>query len=398
MRLLHTADWHLGKTLEGRSRLPEQEQFLEELYQIVVDQNVDAVLMSGDVFDTVNPPALAEQLFYDTVARLADKGKRKVIVIAGNHDHPDRLAASNQLAKEYGITLIGRPVQQSYIYTIASCDQELHIAALPYPSESRLNEVLAEGLDEAVLQQHYHERVSALFGELVRDMSPKRVNIGMSHLFVAGGHMTDSERPIQVGGAYTVRPDAFPSCLDYVALGHLHRPQVMKHPHSIVRYSGSPLSYSFSEAGQAKSVSIIDVNPGEQAQVQELFLSSGKPLVKWKAMDGLSQVYSWLAEGKDQNAWVDLELHVQNSLSVEEIHRLRKEHNGLIHIRPVFELEQEAMRQVRTTNIPVEELFTRFYARQTGGSQPEGELVQLFLELLQNETDEEDEMDTKSVV
>lgn len=389
MRLLHTADWHLGKTLEGRSRLAEQEQFLDELYQIVLDQQIDVVLIAGDAFDTFNPPALAEQLFYDSIARLADQGKRKVIVIAGNHDHPDRLMAAAPLAQEQGILLLGKPVQQSFVLPIASCGQELHLAAVPYPSESRLNEVLAEGMDEGLLQEQYHQRVKGLFAHLVQDMSPQRVNIGMSHLFVAGGYSSDSERPIQVGGAYTVHPEAFPASLQYVALGHLHRPQNMKHRDTIVRYSGSPLAYSFSESGYTKSVSVIEAEPGQEAKIEELYLSSGKPLIRWKAKGGLQQVYQWLDEQKDQGAWIDLEIDLDHSLTMEEIHRLRKHHAGLIHIRPSYKLlEREDLEQSRADNLPIDELFKRFYERQSGGAQADEALVQLFLELLQEEEGE----------
>ncbi|MER2141445.1 MAG: exonuclease subunit SbcD, partial [Priestia megaterium] len=109
MRLLHTADWHLGRTLEGRSRLAEQAQFLDELADIVEEEKVDAILMAGDAFDTVNPPAAAEQLFYESMSRLSNNGKRPIIVIAGNHDNPDRLSAASPLAVHQNITLLGLP-------------------------------------------------------------------------------------------------------------------------------------------------------------------------------------------------------------------------------------------------------------------------------------------------
>ncbi|BCJ88249.1 hypothetical protein skT53_32340 [Effusibacillus dendaii] len=109
MRILHTADWHFGKTLEGRDRLPEQEQFVEELCDICEREKVDWVLMAGDVYQTVNPSAMAEDLFYYSMDRLAANGKRGVVVISGNHDNPDRLVAASPLAHRHGIVLIGRP-------------------------------------------------------------------------------------------------------------------------------------------------------------------------------------------------------------------------------------------------------------------------------------------------
>lgn len=385
MRLLHTADWHLGKTLEGRSRLPEQGQFLDELVQIVEEEKIDVVLMAGDAFDTVNPPAAAEELFYESMARLADKGKRQVIVIAGNHDHPERLVAARTIAGEHGITLVGNPINTSLSFNIHGCNQELKMAALPYPSESRLKELLEESQHEELLRAKYEQRIQGLFADLTQGFTDKSVNVAMSHLFVAGGDPSDSERPIQVGGAYTVAPSFLPETVQYIALGHLHRPQTMTKAKRLTRYAGSPLAYSFSEAGYAKSVSILDIEPGQTAQMEEIFLRSGKPLVKWKATEGVQQVYQWLDEGRDGNAWIDLEIHLQHSLSLEEIHRLRKLHAGLVQIRPVFDDLYSEEEMKRSANLPIDEMFQRFYERQTGGAEAEEELIQLFLELVQAE-------------
>lgn len=382
MRILHTADWHLGKTLEGRSRLNEQAEFLDELQEIVEKEKIDVVLMAGDAFDTVNPPAAAEQLFYESIARLSDKGKRPVIVIAGNHDNPDRLSAASPLANDQGIHLIGYPKPDLLTIEVPRTNETMKLAALAYPSESRLEEMLASEHDELLLRDQYDERIQDLFQYMSTYFQKDTVNIAMSHLYVAGGASTDSERPIEVGGAYTVRATSLPKEAQYVALGHLHRPQNVKKALTQARYSGSPLAYSFSEAGYAKSVTIIDVKPNEQAKVSEVYLTSGKSLVKWKATEGLNQVYRWLDEGKDSNAWIDLEIHLMNNLSLEEIHRLRKCHDGFIHIRPVFINQEEEKKEKRQENLPIDEVFKRFYKKQTGGAEPEAELVQLFLELI----------------
>ncbi|WP_243291527.1 exonuclease SbcCD subunit D [Bacillus sp. FJAT-47783] len=382
MRILHTADWHLGKTLEGRSRLPEQAQFLDELQEIVEQEKIDVVLMAGDVFDTVNPPAQAEQLFYDSMSRLSDKGKRPVVVISGNHDNPDRLSASSPLATEQNIHLIGYPTSNIVTIPVPSLNEGLNVAALAYPSEARLEQLLSEEHDEILLRDQYDEKIRDLFQLMAEQFKKDTVNIAMSHLYVQGGASTDSERPIEVGGAYTVRATSLPQNAQYVALGHLHRPQNVKKALTKARYSGSPLAYSFSEAGYAKSVSIIDVKPREEASVSEVYITSGKPLVKWKAKAGLKEVYQWLEEGKDRDAWIDLEIQLTNNLSLEEIHRLRKAHDGFIHIRPIFQTDKEMKRESRKENVPIDEVFRRFYAQQTGGAEPEGELVQLFLELI----------------
>ncbi|MFS0824244.1 exonuclease SbcCD subunit D [Bacillus sp. 1P02SD] len=390
MRILHTADWHLGRSLEGRSRLEEQAQFLDELVKIVEEEKIDVVLMAGDAFDTVNPPAAAESLFYESIARLANGGKRPVSIIAGNHDNPDRLSAASPLALKQGIQLLGLPTIDVQTIYVPTTNETLKLAALPYPSESRLAEVLSDSHEELMLRDKYDQRIQGIFEEMSKAFTPETINIAMSHIYVTGGSSSDSERPIEVGGAYTVAATSLPEAAQYVALGHLHRPQMVSRGKTMARYSGSPLAYSFSEAGYAKSVTILDAKPNQPIEMSEVFLSSGKPLVRWKAKEGLAQVYTWLDEGKDANAWIDLEIHVTNALSIEEIHRLRKHHSGLIHIRPVFEeLEKERAERIVNTNTPIDELFTRFYEKQTGGAKPEPELTKLFLELISDDIDED---------
>jgi DNA repair protein SbcD/Mre11 len=390
MRILHTGDWHLGKTLEGRSRLEEQEAFLDELALIVKDEKIDLILLAGDVYDTVNPPAAAEQLFYDALARLADGGQRQIAVIAGNHDNPDRLAAAAPLADRHGISLVGLPCAEPLRLGCKRTGELAVVAALPYPSESRLRELLAESADEETLRSAYSTRVASLMARLASGFTVDTVNLAMSHLYVLGGAESDSERPIQVGGAYTVDPSAFAIGAQYVALGHLHRPQRVKADER-VRYSGSPLAYSFSEAGQAKSVIVFDAAPGQTVEPQELFLSAGRPLVRWNAKGGIAEVQQWLDDGRDARGWIDLELHLQEAMALEQIHELRRRHSGIVNIRPIYPEAERRSSEASTEGLPIEELFRRFYSRQTGGAEPEPELIRLFGELIREETSEGEE-------
>ncbi|SEN08852.1 exonuclease SbcCD subunit D [Paenibacillus sp. OV219] len=395
MRILHTADWHFGRSLEGRSRIEEQEAFVEELAQLVHDERIDLVMLAGDVYDSVNPPAAAEQLFYEAVARLADGGKRTIAVIAGNHDHPERVSASAPLAARSGIQLVGMPTAEPLVIDVARTGEQAIIAALPYPSESRLRELLSEATDEGVLRSAYSERVGRLMRQLGSAFRPDTVNLAMSHIYVLGGLETDSERPIQIGGAYTVDPSALQIGAQYVALGHLHRPQRVAGDEKM-RYSGSPLAYSFSEAGQAKSVTVFDAEPGKVIVPQEILLSSGRPLVRWTAKGGISEVYSWIEEGRDSLAWIDLDVWMTEAMTLQHVQQLRKLHEGLVHIRPVYPEQAEALEADHRTReqLPAEELFRRFFSRQTGGGEPDAETVQLFLELIAEE--EEDTLTVSS--
>lgn len=391
MRILHTGDWHLGRTLEGRSRLPEQEAFLDELVAVAREESVDLVLVAGDVYDSVNPPAAAEELFYDALFRLSDGGRRAVVVIAGNHDHPERVAAAAPLAMRHAVHLVGLPRKATVRVAVPRTGEEAVIAALPFPSEARLHELLHGGMDERTLRAAYSDRVGQLLREMAADFRPDTVNLVMSHLYVLGGEESDSERPIQVGGAYTVHPDALAVGQQYTALGHLHRPQRVGDDDT-VRYSGSPLAYSFSEAGQAKSVTLVETAPGRPAAVRNILLSSGRPLVRWEARGGLAEVYRWLEENRDPDAWIELNIWLTEALTHEQIGRLRASREGIVQIRPVYAGASGAEPDAagwRRSELSPDELFRRFYRKQTGGAEPEDELVALFLELVaENEREE----------
>ncbi|MBP1999158.1 exonuclease SbcD [Paenibacillus shirakamiensis] len=382
MRILHTADWHLGRTLEGRSRLAEQERFLDELVLIANETKADLILMAGDVYDSVNPPAAAEMLFYDAAARLSQHG-RKLVAIAGNHDQPERIASVTPLVTQSGIILTGLPTKEAVRVHIPRTDEEAVIACLPYPSEARLQELLAGDEDEQGLRLAYSERVGQMMRQLASSFTPHTVNLAMSHIYVLGGLESDSERPIQIGGAYTVDPSALDIGAQYTALGHLHRAQAVKsHSKGPIRYSGSPLAYSFSEAGQAKSVMMLDVKPCGEVIQEEIFLSSGRPLVRWSCTNGLQEVQRWLEEGRDAQAFIDLEIRLTKAMSLGDIQALRKAHEGIIHIRPVFPEREASLSAVGRSQMPIQDMFRKFYQRQTGGAEAEQEMVDLFMHLV----------------
>lgn len=418
MRFLHTSDWHLGRTLEGRSRQAEQEEFLEELYRIVNDEKIDAVLVAGDIFDSFNPSAAAGQLYYDALDNLSAGGKRAVIVIAGNHDSPERLVAASPLAGRQGITLLGLPGDVPLIrYTadnsragviaggkswlelgVPGCNHTAVIIALPYPSEARLREILHHSLeDEMGVLEAYSSKISHLFGELVENYRRDTVNLALSHLFVQGGRTSDSERPIfSIGGASTVSPDDLPGSAQYIGLGHLHRPQAVRGGSAVCRYSGSPLAYSFSEAGQTKSVIVADIMPGQAAGVKEIVLSSGRPLVRWKADGGLAQVYRWLEEGRDPRAWIDLEISVNEPLSLQEVQQLRKSCWRFIDIRAIYpEIQHQIERQTRA-GLPIDQLFTIFYERKYG-VRPDEQMISLFMDILGDDGEDQLESEDNAV-
>ncbi len=405
LRILHTADWHLGKTLEDRDRREEQESFVDEICEITRQEKIDLVLLAGDVFQSPNPGAAAQDLFFDAMDRLADHGRRGVVVIAGNHDSPERLSAPSPLADKLGITLIGYPFapllptgtrSAERVRRIACGASWLEIAvpgqdhsavvlALPYPSEGRLKRLLSDTMEESDLHRGYNDCLSDIFSHLGRHYREDSVNLLMSHLYVRNCVESDreTELDIQMGGAYAVDPQVLNIGAQYVALGHLHRPQKINGCGTASRYAGSPIAYGFAEAGHAKSVTVADIQPGAAAQIREVHLAASRPLVRWKASGGLPEVYRWIEEGKDCNAWIDLEICVTELLTGSDIHRLRELRPGIVGIRPLpvsQAMEDEEYQSL--AGLPVSELFARFYAEKTGGLLPEPALLQLFCELI----------------
>lgn len=406
MRILHTSDWHLGRSLEGRSRLPEQRAFLEELCEIVEQENVNLLLIAGDIFDTYNPPAEAEELYYDALERLNGNGRRAIVVIAGNHDSPDRLHAANPLANRHGIFILGYPGEtmglagnQSFINTggpgwleiaVPECPEHVVVAAVPYPSEQRLNEVLAETLKETDIQQAYSERVGQAFNQAAENFRQDTVNIGVSHLFVLGGQNSESERDVSLGGAYLVAPGHLPAQAQYIALGHLHRPQKVGGVPVPCRYSGSPLAYSFSESDQQKEVVLVEANPGSDAVITPIKLTSGLPM-KSLRFNSYEEACQWCEEPANRESWIDMKIQVSEPLQGSQISALRKLHPGIISIQVLLPgLGISEAGDKRLSELSLEEKFTRFVAGETGAA-PSKELFTLFLELLEGGDDLETE-------
>ncbi len=401
MRILHTADWHLGKTLEGRDRQSEQIQVMDEICQIAEAEAIDLVLIAGDIYQTVNPPAWAEQLFYETIHRLSHHGKRAVVVISGNHDQPERIKAANPLADKQGIYLVGLPNDQLHkslfknngqVHTVnaglgwleivlPTAEESAFISVLPYPSEARLRQLFVDSEDIREIRKAYSSYIWKWFNAQKSFISKNTVKLAMSHLFVKGGEASESEVEIQLGGAYTVDPAHFPDFYQYVALGHLHRAQNVKGTKAFTRYSGSPLAYSFSEANHKKSVTIVDVKPNSTAEWTEIPLTSGKKLIQKSIVEGgIPALERWIESDGNNPIWIDLVLHAPYPLSIEEIQRIRKMHDGFINIRVVTPKLDHMEKRISLSEKKPTELFTMFYQHRAGAT-PKQEVVDLFQEL-----------------
>ncbi|MCB2310513.1 exonuclease SbcCD subunit D [Clostridium tagluense] len=413
MRILHTSDWHLGKTLEQFSRLEEQEEFLEEFIEIVANNNIDLVLIAGDIYDNGNPPAKAEAMFYSTLKRITSSGKTAVLVVAGNHDNPERLVAASPLAYKHGVILLGEPksiaregvfgevnFEMEHDFEIIESDEgylELRIRGekaviitLPYPSEKRLNEVLSMGLTDEDRQKSYSDRIGQLFEKLSTKYREDTVNLVVSHLYVMGGEESGSERSIQLGGSLSVSPLKFPENAQYSALGHLHRPQKVPGTKGKIRYSGSPIQYSKSEINYSKGAYLVEVKAGQEAEISQLLFRNYKPIEVWKCSSVEEALEKCIAESQ-RNIWVYLEIKTKEIISTEHIKEMKKNRRDIVSIQPILEgLEREEDLAESLREKSMEELFSEYFIKEKSGLEPSKELMELFLSIaIEGDTENE---------
>jgi exonuclease SbcD len=269
-RVLHTADWHLGKMLNEQSREEEQRLFLQWLLQQVTELEVDAVLVAGDVFDTANPPQSAEALYYDFVAALHRETRASLVLIAGNHDSANQLEAPKRVLKALRTHVHGAVAEvpaDRLLYLPSAEDPKVAIAMVPFLREKDLRMGKA-GDTEAAVRKEIVEGISRVYAETAQAAKGSKLAcpvIATGHLTVAGSTASESERDIHIGGLGAVDAKVFPDAFAYVALGHLHRPQAPDNA-GRVRYAGSPIALSFSEVDDKKEVRILDVTKGGVAQ------------------------------------------------------------------------------------------------------------------------------------
>jgi len=403
MKILHTSDWHLGKRLEDFSRIEEQQAVLQEIGEIADREKVNAILVSGDLFDTFNPSTEAIDLFYKTLKRLSNNGRRPVIAIAGNHDSPDRIEAPDPLARECGIIFAGYPNSVVPLFELESglkvlhseegflelklpgIDAPLRLLLTPYANEFRLKTYLGQENSEeelrTVLQEKWQELAEKYCDE-------NGINMLITHLFVVkkGDELPEEpadEKPIlHVGGAQVIYTENVPKQIQYTAIGHLHRMHQVDSLPCPVYYSGSPLSYSFAEANQKKYVLLIDAEPGKQALISEIELIKGKRLLRKRA-EGIDEALLWLTENPD--CLVELTMVTDTYLTAQERKKLSATHQGIVTIIPevtnAVGFASGSKKNIDLTK-NMEELFTDYFRHKNKGQEPNEEIMKLFTEIL----------------
>jgi DNA repair protein SbcD/Mre11 len=278
MKFLHTSDWHTGKTLKGHDRLDEQRAVLAEIAQIAEENQVDAVLVAGDVYESWAPSAPAQHLVVQTLLRMRQAGA-EVIVIAGNHDHGPTFEAYRPLMDVAGITLVGmaRPPGQGGVvrFRARSGGEDVQVAVLPFLTQRyavRAAEIMTQTPSENV--RAYDEMVRQIVTALADGFSGDTVNLLMAHLTCIGGIFGGGERSAQSIFEYSVPASIFPVSAHYVALGHLHRRQSLP-AHCPVHYSGSPIAVDFGEQDNTSVVCLVEASPSIPARITDIPIASG---------------------------------------------------------------------------------------------------------------------------
>ena len=341
MRFLHTADWHVGRTIRGRSRADEFAAALDQVVEVAVDEHVDAVLLAGDVYEHRAPGPEADGLVFDAFLRLHDAGIR-VVTIPGNHDSPVRMGAFSRLLKPVGVDVAARVARPDAggIVVVPSRDgaEEAEVACIPFVPERRFGDAAALFDASEAWYASYAQGMGELLGAMVGGFSRGRIPIVMGHLFTDGALVTPGggERELTIGIAYAMPPSRLPGDAAYVALGHVHLPQPVKGAPATARYAGSLLQLDFGEAGQKKSVAIVEASPGKPARVREVPITAGRPLRDVRGtLDEILALAPALGE-----AW--LRVFVTTDGPVPGLaDRVRDELPNALDVMPVYEREEE---------------------------------------------------------
>ncbi len=381
MRILHTADWHVGRRLGRHDRIAEMREALEEVARIADEERVDLVLVAGDVFDRAAPPVESLSLGLSALLRLA-RG-RPVVVVAGNHDAPELFDALAPLLRDRGVHVIGRIKAPDAGALLGPEDLGVPavVAGFPFLREGRVIDFMAEtGRWYGAYAQKIAAITDAYNAALVQRAGTDLVPILVAHFMVNGVRVSRSERELHIGDAYTATAQAIPAGPQYVALGHIHAPQPVPGAPVPAAYAGSLLALDFGEAGEDKRVVVVDVEPGRLATLRSIPIHAGRPLEQvrgtWDEIaaraDDLADRYLDLTVAV---GGPDPELGRRAAALFPYLVRVRAE-------RPA-QLRRERSPESRP---PDDELYAAFVRATTGEDAPAG-LIQLFRDTMEEVAD-----------
>ncbi|MFB9866429.1 exonuclease SbcCD subunit D [Vreelandella sulfidaeris] len=356
MRLLHTADWHLGRLFHNLSLLDDQRQVLNQLIEIIDRERVDAVLIAGDIFDRSVPPSAAVTLLDDVLQALCEVRKLPVIMISGNHDGAERLRFGARHLRQAGLHILTDLTAFATPVTLDIAGVEVDVFGIPYADPEHVRSQFNvdvrdfDGAHRYLVEQVEEQRHST------------RPCILMSHCFVDGGSASDSERPLTLGGAESVAWEPMQG-FDYVALGHLHGPQYRGGEH--IRYSGSLLKYSFSEATQRKGVTLVDIDAGGVTHIQQVPLVPSREV---RVLEG--ELDALIAQGRtDAQAEDYLLVRLTDRHAIlDPMGKLREIYPNVLHLEKPGMLDSRGQQQLDRERFRFDalDMFSDFFTQTSG--------------------------------
>ena len=396
LKLLHTSDWHIGRTLYGRKRYEEFEAFMSWLAETIQQNEIDALLVAGDVFDTSAPSNRAQELYYRFLCRVAASSCRHVVVVAGNHDSPSFLNAPKELLKALDVHVVGSSTSSPEDEVLVLCNEqdapELIVCAVPYLRDRDIRVAEAgESVEDKErkliegIRTHY-AAVAALAEQKREELGADIPIVGTGHLFTAGGQTVDGDgvRELYVGSLAHVTAGIFPACFNYLALGHLHVPQKVNGSETI-RYSGSPLPMGFGEAKQQKSVCQVEFH-STAASVQLIDVPIFQKLERVKGdWEGISNRIIELS-ATDSQGWLeviydgtevigDLRERLEAAISGTQMEILRIKNNRIIE-RVLGQIHEEET----LDDLNVNDVFERCLAVHDVPEEQRPELLRAYQE------------------
>lgn len=313
LKLLHTSDWHLGQNFMGKSRVDEHSHFLNWLLEIIKEQNIEVLLVSGDIFDTGTPPNYALELYYNFLKQVSQiKTLKNTIITAGNHDSISTLKAPKQLLEVLNVNVITTGDEDENIIIPIKQDESVKaiVCAVPFLRDSVIRQANS-GQTISEKEKVANSGIKAYYESAYKRAKELNQNIpivAMGHLTTVGSRTSESERDIYIGGTLDIGGDYLGGLFDYVALGHLHINQTVSSNH--VRYSGSPIPLSFSESKNTQKVNIVDIN--DSVEVQELEVPQKRKLMVIKGDS--NTVQNELKSISDKTSWIEVHLKDDNPM------------------------------------------------------------------------------------
>lgn len=364
MRFIHTSDWHLGRLFHGHHLTNDQSYVLDQFCDLVVESKAQAVVIAGDIYDRAVPPTEAVELLDDTLARLILKAKVPVILIAGNHDSPERINFGSQLLAKQGLYVVGNLTQEILPICLEDDYGKVEFMPFPYAEPALVRAVFSEqDVSDANAAMEYCIARSQQF------LSAQSRKVAIAHAFIAGGMVSESERTLSVGGSSYVESKLFQP-FHYTALGHLHNAQIAGGDN--IRYSGSLLKYSFDEANQRKGIQIVDMDKAGQVQVETIALT---PKYDVKVVEG--DFYTIL---KNRNLYPFCNDYISVKLSNREpildvFGQLSEIYPNLLQIeRPTLMMDGALSgKKIDHRKMSETDLFALFYQQVTGDAITEEE-------------------------